>query len=54
MRHASMALGQNAYVACGEGYRGYLRSVEMLSLKAKTWELIDIPELTPRDIPIFC
>jgi len=32
---------------------GWLRSVEMLRLGAQAWVLIDIPDLTPRILPII-
>ena len=51
--HASMTLGRQCYVACGEGNRGYLRSVEMLRMGAQAWVLIDIPDVTPRCNPVF-
>ena len=50
--HASLTLDKQAYVACGRGPRD-LRSVEMLRMGAQAWELIDIPDLTPRFIPVF-
>ena len=52
--HSSMALGDQAYVTCGRGIgRVQLASMEMLRLGAQAWELIDIPDFTPRRLPIF-
>ena len=51
--HASMTIGNQCYVACGKGGGGYLASVEMLRLGAEAWVLIDIPDLTPRLMPVF-
>ena len=52
--HASMTLGLQCYVACVCGqYGGYLSSMEMLRMGVQAWELIAIPELTPRWLPIF-
>ena len=49
-----MSLYKQCYVACGVGdYEEYLSSVEMLRLGAQAWELIEIPDLTPRRIPII-
>ena len=52
--HASMTLGKQCYVACGYGnlYK-YLSSIEMLRIGAESWVLIQIPDLTPRSLPIF-
>ena len=52
--HSSMSQGNQCYVAggCVDGGVGNddenLSSVEMLRLGAQTWELIEIPGLTPR------
>ena len=51
--HASLGLDQQVYVACGLGDDGFLASVEMLRLGARVWELIDIPDLELRQLPIF-
>ena len=52
--HASMTLGKQVYVACGEGYGGnLLASVEIFRLGAEAWVLIEIPDLTPRGLPVF-
>ena len=52
--HSALGLGvDQVYVACGNGGDGYLKSVEMLRLGANFWELIDIPDLTPRFRPVF-
>lgn len=47
--HSMMALGQQCYVACGTfGPLGPLSSIEMIRLGVRKWELIKIPDLTPR------
>ena len=51
--HSSLGLGNKIFVACGYGEDDCLRSVEMLRLGAETWVLIDIPDLTPRVMPIL-
>ena len=51
--HASMSLYKQVYVACGRGDGGDLASVEMFRLGAEAWELINIPDLTPRYHPVF-
>jgi len=57
--HSSMSQGNQCYVAggCVDGGVGNddenLSSVEMLRLGAQTWELIEIPGLTPRCFPII-
>ena len=52
--HASMSLDKQCYVACGYGGGAkLLSSVEMLRLGAQAWELIEIPDLTPRFNPVF-
>ena len=54
--HASMTQGKQCYVAGGmaDGY-GYkkLSSMEMLRMGAQAWELIDIPDFTPRNHVVF-
>ena len=51
--HVSMTLDKQCYVACGNDGSELLRSIEMLRLGAQAWELIAIPELTPRRYPIL-
>ena len=51
--HAALGLGEQVFVACGACQNGELSSVEMLRLGAKAWELIDIPDLSPRTNPVF-
>ena len=51
--HTSMSLGKQCYVACGRGDGGYLASVEMLRLGVQAWELINIPDFTPRKCPVL-
>ena len=53
--HASLGLGNQAYVACGtDKFMTYLRSVEMLRIGAQAWDLIDVQNLKPRTSPILC
>ena len=52
--HSSVGIVDQVYVACGNGADGLLNSVEILILGAKSWVLIDIPDLAPRTRPIFC
>ena len=48
-RHSSVSVQDQTFVACGRGDNSKtLSSVEMLRLGAEAWELIDIPNLTPR------
>ena len=52
--HSSCSFGDQVYVACGYGADGnMLSSIEMLRMGAQAWELIVIPELTPRINPVF-
>ena len=48
-----MTLGKQCYVACGWGTNGLLASIEILRLGVKAWVLIEIPELSPRVLPIY-
>ena len=54
--HSSLGLQDRTFVACGDGDNGWqnLNSVEMLRLGAESWELINIPEFTPRRNPVLC
>ena len=54
LNHSSMALGDQAYVACGLSRRMPLSSMETLRRGAQAWELIDIPNLSPRWFPVLC
>ena len=54
--HSSCASisGDQVYVACGSDEDDNpLGSVEMFRLEAQAWELIDIPDLTPRYLPVL-
>ena len=53
MNHASLGFANQCYVACGHADNDLLSSMEMLRLGAHEWELIDIPDLTPRHTPII-
>ena len=53
-RHSSCSFGEDqVYVACGVGDDGDLASIEMLRLGAQAWELIEVPDLTPRLNPVL-
>ena len=56
--HSSTSLGDATYVACGYSDENlYLNSVERLemggSAESQAWSLIDMPQLTPRNYPVF-
>ena len=49
--HSSLGIGNQCYVACGDGDKGLLSSIEILRLGAEAWELIEIPDFAPRVNP---
>ena len=52
--HKSLGLGEQVYVTCGVDQNDKMfSSCEMLRLGADLWEIIDIPDLTPRVLPVF-
>ena len=52
--HVSCSVGEQIYVAGGDNHRHkMLSSIEIFRLGTDAWVLIDIPDLTPRVLPVF-